>query len=48
MRPRILTMPGFEDLKSISRDKMADVEGMTEGSPIEPEIKEALLPLGQD
>jgi general secretion pathway protein D len=47
VRPRILTMDGFADLKSASRDRLEDIKNRTAGSPIEPEIKEALLPIGE-
>jgi type II secretion system protein D len=59
VRPRILSVDGFSDLKGVSAEKVRDVRTFTQGSRIEgavkdafgasggPSIKEAPLPFGE-
>lgn len=46
VRPRILSTDGFGDLKDTSKEKVRDVRSFTQGSPIEPALREALRPYG--
>lgn len=44
VRPRILSVDGFADLKNVSAEKVRDVRTFTQGSQIEGAVKEAFVP----
>jgi general secretion pathway protein D len=44
VRPRILTVDGFADLKKASQEKVKDVRRFTHGSDIELEVGDAIFP----
>jgi general secretion pathway protein D len=47
VRPRILSVDGFADLKNASTEKVRDVRTFTQGSKIEGAVKDAFGPTGE-